>query len=80
MRVVTTKPLVRAIRAYRRLDLSQAPKPRPAASTPKRAKHLNQAQLERLVDRYSGGANVYELAAEFSVNCNTLARLQRPHA
>lgn len=71
---VPSSPLVRAIRAYRELDLSHAPKTRPECIVPKRAKHLNEAELARLVDRYGAGATVYDLAAEFSVNRNTVAR------
>jgi len=69
----SSTPLTRAIRAYRRVDLSLAPHGRPTGA-PKRAKWLNGTELARLVDRYSSGATVYELATEFSVDRKTISR------
>lgn len=68
-----SSPLSRAIRAYRRLDLSRVPEQRPNRA-PKRAKWLSETELTRLIDRYSSGATVYELATEYSVDRKTISR------
>jgi len=69
----SSTPLTRAIRAYRRVDLSLGPQGRPVGA-PKRAKWLNETELARLIDRYSSGATVYELATEFSIDRKTMSR------
>ncbi len=65
--------LNRALRAYRKLDLSQvkAPVRRPVV---KRAKTLNEAQVAQLVARYRVGQTTYELADQFGVWRGTVAR------
>lgn len=69
----TSSPLSRAIGAYRRLNLSGAPRKR-ASWAPKRAKWLNATELACLVERYHAGATVYELAAEFGVHRTTISQ------
>ncbi len=68
-----SSPLKRALRAYRKLDLGQvsAHVPRPVV---KRAKWLNATELTQLVAGYQAGATVYELADQFGVNRNTVAK------
>lgn len=63
----TSSPLSRAIRAYRRLNLSGAP-PERSRWVPKRAKWLNDTEMARLIEHYKAGATVYELAVEFGVH------------
>ena len=63
----SSSPLSRAILAYRKLNLSKAPRVR-AKWVPNRAKWLNDTEMGRLVERYKAGATVYELAVEFGVH------------
>lgn len=65
--------LVRAIRAYRALDLTIRPQSRVPHAHPKRAIQLNTVQLARLVTGYQAGATVYELAAEFGITRATVS-------
>jgi len=69
----TSTPLCRALRAYRKLDLSAPGRIRSARRHPRRAVHLNARQLERLAERYEAGGTVYELAAEFQIDRGTVS-------
>lgn len=65
-------PLDRALRAYRRLNLALPAQKRPTRAV-KRAKRLNSTEVVRLVERYSSGGTVYELATEFGVHRTTVS-------
>lgn len=69
----TPPPLLRAIRAYRKLDLSKPIPVRTPPARPKQARHLTDAELARLVAAYQADATVYELAKEFQVNRHTVS-------
>jgi hypothetical protein len=69
----SSSPLLRAIRAYRGLDLSHFRTKRASRQRPKRALRLTDVQVAKLVERYQSGATVYELSAEFGVNRKTVA-------
>lgn len=69
-----TSPLLsRAIRAYRQLDLAQAPQTPAPRRQVKRAVRLSAVQVGRLIEHYQCGATVYELAAEFGIQRATVA-------
>ena len=68
-----SSPLKRALRAYRKLDLSATTSAFRAHTPVKRAKWLNPTELNQIVERYQAGATVYELADQFGVNRNTVA-------
>lgn len=65
--------MLRALRAYRKLDLSQPIPVRTPPARPKQTKHLTDAELARLVAAYQAGATVYQLAKEFQVNRRTVS-------
>jgi hypothetical protein len=64
--------LERALKAYRKLDLSQVTPhvPRPVV---KRAKWLNATELAQLVERYEAGVTTYDLAEQFGIGRETVA-------
>jgi DNA-binding CsgD family transcriptional regulator len=68
-----SSPLHRALNAYRKLDLSQVTW---HVSHPvvKRAKWLNATELSQLVERYEAGATTYDLADQFGIARETVAR------
>jgi DNA-binding CsgD family transcriptional regulator len=66
-------PLTRAIRAYRKLDLSKPARKQVRRILPKRAKHLTARQLAVLVQGYQAGATVYELAERFGIDRKIVA-------
>jgi len=66
--------LSRAITAYHKLDLTGPRCERARRALPKRAKHLNSAQLGLLVERYGSGSTTYELADEFGVHRTTVSQ------
>ena len=66
-------PLLRALQAYRDLNITGQAALEPRSAHAKQALRLSAAQLGRLVARYQSGATVYELAAEFSVERRTVA-------
>lgn len=71
---LTSTPLMRALAAYRRLNLMPGVTPdRSRPAHPKRAKQLNASDLPRLVERYEAGATVYELADEFKIDRRTVS-------
>lgn len=65
--------LRRAITAYRSLDQHVRDQPRPRAHV-KRAKRLSGSELTAVIDRYRNGATVYELARDFGITRDTVAR------
>lgn len=67
-----SSPLERALRAYRKLSLSQLT-PHIARPVVKRAKWLNATEVAHLVERYQAGATTYELADQFSIGRETVA-------
>lgn len=67
------KPLTRAIRAYRRLDLPDAPPEQPPRVLPKRAKRLTESEISILVANYRAGSPITALADKFEVNRQTIA-------
>ena len=70
-------PLVRAIRAYRGLDLTSATAVKPVA-VPKRAKILNASEPERIREKYvAGDVTTAELGQEFGVDRQTVQRKLR---
>ncbi len=69
----TSTPLMRALGAYSKLDLSSAPRRRTDRSIRKRAPRLSASQIRRLAERYLAGATVYELATEFDIDRHTVA-------
>jgi hypothetical protein len=71
----SSSPLLRAIRAYRGLDLSHFCTKRASHQrVQKRALRLTDMQIARLAEYYGAGATVYELAANFSIDRRTVAR------
>lgn len=70
----TSTPLVRAIRAYRQLNLAGLPHERLPRVLPKRALQLTPVQVGCLVQRYNAGATVYELAPEFGIGRQTVSK------
>ena len=62
--------LVRAVAAYKKLGLKGTVKPR-KRTIPKRAKHLNDTEIAKLIEGYKAGATVYELADRFAVKRET---------
>ena len=69
-----SSPLKRALRAYRKLELTPATCIFRAHNPVGRAKWLNATQLTQLVAGYQAGATVYELADQFGVHRGTIAR------
>ena len=65
--------LKRALRAYHKLVLKQV-SPIPRCPVAARAKRLNATELDLLVAGYQAGATVYELAEQFHIHRNTIAR------
>jgi hypothetical protein len=65
--------LIRAIRAYRKLDLTGVAAP-VRRQSPKRARRLTDPEQAHLVDRYQAGATVYDLAREFTISRATASR------
>lgn len=72
-------PLIRAIEAYRRFDLSQLPTVSAPAPPVRRIPRLNAGQLDRLVERYESGAQVKDLATEFGIDRRTISHHLRQH-
>lgn len=70
-------PLLRAIRAYRGLDLSAGHPHRPGVVRVKRAKTLNAGELERIREAYLAGATTAELGSQFGVDRQTVQRKLR---
>ena len=69
-----SSPLKRALRAYRKLDLSATTSAFRAHTPVKRAKWLNPTELNQIVERYQAGATVYDLADQFGVRRQTIAK------
>jgi len=73
-----SSPLVRAVRAYRRLDLADPRPNRPPRAPLKRFVWLTPDQAATVVERYQAGATVYELGRQFGISRKTVsAHLQR---
>lgn len=72
----SSSPLSRAIAAYRRLDLSEAPTDR-SRWVPNRAKWVNDTEMGRLIERYKVGATGYEQAVEFGVHRTIISQRLR---
>jgi hypothetical protein len=66
-------PLLRALAAYRQLDLTAVTTP-VARQQAKRARQLTAAERSLLVERYQAGATVYDLAREFTISRSTASR------
>jgi len=64
---------LRALAAYRNLDLTTVVPPTPRRIT-KRARQLTGAERALLVKRYDAGATVYDLAREFTISRSTASR------
>jgi DNA-binding CsgD family transcriptional regulator len=67
-----SSPLHRALKAYRKLDISQVSL-HVARPVVKRAKWLNATELAQLVERYEAGATTYDLADQFGIGRETVA-------
>lgn len=69
----TPSALQRAIRAYRKLDLTEPRGEATPRTFPRRSTQLNIAQLDQLARRYLLGATVYQLAADFHIDRKTVS-------
>ena len=75
----TPSALQRAIRAYRKLNLTKPCRDSKPRALPKRAAHLNPLQLDQLATRYPLGASVYQLADDFHIDRKTVSLKLRQH-
>lgn len=53
--------------------------PLPRQDRSSRARRLDDAQVQRLMEGYQSGATVYELADQFEIGRNTVCRILRRH-
>jgi DNA-binding transcriptional ArsR family regulator len=64
----------------RRLPSPSAPvKPSPDRRKPRRARQLDDEQVQRLIEGYKAGATVYELGERFSISRQTVSRHLHRH-
>jgi hypothetical protein len=77
----TTKPQVEALeKLLRKLPDPTAPAPPPTQRhQPRRIRHLQPDQVEKLIASYQAGATVYELGDLFEIDRKTASRILRRH-
>lgn len=71
--------LVRAVRAYKRLEQECVTEPRVRSASPGRAVQLSTNQIGQILARYAAGASARDLAAEFGVHRHTITKHLRDH-